>query len=243
MKAAPAAQLLLLDVQARDTAIAQAEHKRKTLPEHEAIADGQKRRAKVMADLVAADTQVGDLEGELARAEADLAPVRERKARDERRIADGAADPKALNAMIDEVAHLGRRIGELEDAQLDVMERLEAATAAREELRAEKSRLEDELRSAMKSREAKSSQLQAAIDEEQAERDRLAADVPADLLALYDRIRARSGGLGAARLVGRRCEGCQIEANASAMADYQAAADDDVVRCEECERILVRGAA
>ena len=68
----------------------------------------------------------------------------------------------------------------------------------------------------------------------------IAEEIPADLLALYDRIRVRSGGLGAAALRGRRCSGCQLEATPTARAEYAAAADDVVLRCEECERVLVR---
>ena len=65
-------------------------------------------------------------------------------------------------------------------------------------------------------------------------------EFPADLLALYDKIRVRSGGLGAAALRGHRCSGCQLEATPTALAEYAAAAEDDVLRCEECERVLVR---
>ena len=65
----------------------------------------------------------------------------------------------------------------------------------------------------------------------------------AELVTLYGRIADRNGGVGAGALQGRRCGACQLEATASALAGYQAAAADEVVRCEECDRILVREAA
>ena len=80
--------------------------------------------------LVAAETAVSDLEAEQNRAEAEIQPVRERLNRNQTRIADGTiADPKALSSMVEEVAHLQRRISDLEDAELEIMEQLESAAA------------------------------------------------------------------------------------------------------------------
>ena len=131
IKADQAAQLRLLDLQSVDSALAQLDHRRRTLPEHAEIARLRADRAAVAADLVAADTIVSDLEREQAKAESDLEPVRERLVRNRKRIADGTVpDPKALSAMVEEVEHLKKRIGDLEDAELEVMEQLESATAA-----------------------------------------------------------------------------------------------------------------
>jgi predicted nucleic acid-binding Zn-ribbon protein len=74
----------------------------------------------------------------------------------------------------------------------------------------------------------------------ESERAQLTVDIPADLLALYDRIRERNGGIGAAKLEGKRCSGCQLEATPSALTHYRDAPADEVLRCEECDRILVR---
>ena len=243
MKAAPEVQRRLLDVQAVDTTIAQLEHRKRSLPEHAQIADGAKRRAALLDSITATETVVGDLELDVAKAEADLVPVRERKARNQQRVDAGAADPKALSALIDEIAHLARRIADLEDVQLEVMERLEEAAAGLEGLRAQRAEVEAELRASMASRDGQVAELDAQLADHQAERAALAAGIPDELLALYDRIRTRSGGVGAALLDGRRCGGCQLEATASALTRYMAAAPDEVLRCEECERVLVRKAA
>ncbi len=242
MKAAPEAQRRLLDVQRVDTGIAQLEHRKRALPEHAQIAADAKRRAAIMEAITATSTEVSDLDLEVAKAESDLVPVRERRERNQQRVDAGAADPKALSALIDEIEHLGKRISDLEDAQLDVMERHEDAEERLKKLQAERAEIEKTMRAAMTSRDTQVAEIDAELAAKAAERAELIADVPADLLALYDRIRERSGGLGAAELVGRRCTGCQIEANPSAVAQYLAAPADDVVRCEECERILVRGA-
>jgi predicted nucleic acid-binding Zn-ribbon protein len=74
------------------------------------------------------------------------------------------------------------------------------------------------------------------------ERQVVSASVPADLLKLYEKLREQQGGVGAARLYQRRCEGCQLELNITEVNEVRAAAPDAVVRCENCRRILVRTA-
>jgi predicted nucleic acid-binding Zn-ribbon protein len=106
------------------------------------------------------------------------------------------------------------------------------ALEARRATRAEAERRRDESLAAI------------AKDEEfrQAGRRPLAADLPADLVGLYDKIRESSGGIGAAMLRHGRCEGCRLELSGGDKARVKAAAPDEVVRCEECRRILVRTA-
>ncbi len=72
------------------------------------------------------------------------------------------------------------------------------------------------------------------------EREVVAASVPADLLKLYDKLRAQNGGIGAAKLHQKRCEGCRLELNITELNEVRAAPRDEVVRCENCRRILVR---
>lgn len=243
MKAAASAQLRLLDLQAGDTAIAQLDHRRRSLPEHAAIAEAKAVRAKLGEALVAVRTRVSDLRLDVAKAESDLVPVRERRERDQRRVDDGVvSDTKALNAMLEEIEHLGRRIGELEDAELEAMEELENATAAEQQAEDDLREVENSLRALVASRDELVAGFDTQIADRRRERDGIAADLPADLVALYDRIRVKSGGLGAAALRGHRCSGCQLEFTPSALAGYLAADADEVLRCEECERIVVRGA-
>jgi hypothetical protein len=70
----------------------------------------------------------------------------------------------------------------------------------------------------------------------------LAPSLPADLVALYDRVRADRGGIGAAALRRRRCEGCHLELAGSDLTEIRDAAPDDVLRHDDCGRILVRTA-
>jgi predicted nucleic acid-binding Zn-ribbon protein len=243
IKADQAAQLRLLDVQSIDTALAQLEHRRQTLPEHAEINRLRAQRAAVGSDLVASDTAVSDLEREQQRAENDLQPVRDRLTRNQQRISQGTvADPKALASMVDEVEHLKKRISDLEDAELEVMEQLETELASRETLRARAARLDAELATMSSKRDAQLAELEADMTERRTERSQLTPLLPPALLALYDKIGAGHGGVGAAELRQRRCTGCQLEVNAAEIREYQGAPPDEVLRCEECSRILVRTA-
>jgi predicted nucleic acid-binding Zn-ribbon protein len=60
------------------------------------------------------------------------------------------------------------------------------------------------------------------------------------LIDLYEKIRASSNGVGAASLVGSKCNGCNLSVNAVEMDRIKGLAADELLRCEECRRILVR---
>jgi predicted nucleic acid-binding Zn-ribbon protein len=184
------------------------------------------------------------LEREQERAESDLEPVRERLNRNQRRIADGTVpDPKALSSMVEEVAHLQRRINDLEDAELEIMEQLESAIAMRQRMQAQLTEFDRLHADVVASRDQAMAAIDAQIAEQRAEREQLAPLIPSDLMALYDKIGASHNGVGAAELRQRRCTGCQLEVNAADLGRFAAAAEDEVLRCEECSRILIRTAS
>lgn len=224
-----------------DSSIAQLHHRRRTLPEH---AELQKLRAtadRLGAERVAAETAVSDLEADQTRAEADLEPVRERLVRNQRRIADGTVpDPKALASMVDEVEHLKKRISDLEDAELEVMEQLESAVATRDRLQGQSAELDREVEEVTARRDAELAVLDAKVADAQNDRAGLALDIPENLMALYAKLAATHSGVGAAELRQRRCTGCQLEINAADLRTIAAAAPEEVIRCEECGRILIR---
>lgn len=236
-------QQRLLDLQGVDTAIAQLAHRRRTLPENAEIARLQDVRRRLAADLVGADTAVSDLEREQRRAESELEPVRDRLNRNQHRIADGSiADPKALGSLVDEVEHLKRRIDNLEDAELEIMQQLETAGEDRERLRREAAEIDAQLSTLEAKRDVQLRELAAELADRRGVRDQIAPLIPANLLTLYDKIGASHSGVGAAELRRRRCTGCQLDINAADLRAFTAAPADEVLRCEECGRILVRTA-
>lgn len=239
MKADPSRQARLLDLQALDTQLAQLAHRSRTLPEHAEINAMIRELDDLESEAVRTATERSDIQRELTKAEAAVQLVRDRATRDQARLDSGSGSAKDLQALQHELASLARRQGALEDEELEVMERAETAQA--DAVRAEQAR--DRVRAAVDGvigrRDDKVGEIEAQEKDVLAGRQALVDEVGADLIALYDRIRAQRG-TGAAALVARRCGGCQLELNRVDLDRLAAAADDDVQRCEECGRILVR---
>ena len=192
------------------------------------------------SELVRARTAHGDVQREVAKAEADVQLVRDRSARDQARLDSGQGTAKDLQALQHEVASLARRQGELEDVELEVMERAEALEARVRELEAARAELTVKVDALEAARDKALADLDAEAAQVTANRANVVPGVGEDLVALYEKIRANSGGVGAAALHQRRCEGCRLELNQVDINRIAAAADDEVLRCEECRRILVR---
>ena len=244
MKAAPESQRRLLDLQALDTRVQQIDHARRSLPQHAALEEASTRLQQASDEVVRVETMLSDIGREATRAEGDVQQVRDRAARDQQRLEAGAGmTSRDLTALQGELESLARRQRELEDIELEVMERQEAAQerlteagAAKEEASAEVERITGE-------RDAALAELDAERTKVLAPRGELVAEVEEPLLTLYDRLRESSGGLAAAELLHGRCGGCRLELNPVDLSAIEKAAPDQVVRCEECGRILVRTGA
>ncbi len=190
---------------------------------------------------MAAQTEESDCAREQTKAEQDVDQVRQRAVRDQQRLDSGAvSSPKDLESLQHEIASLAKRQGDLEDVVLEVMERREAAQERVGELTERVSSVQAKVDDATGRREAAQQEIDGEIATVTKEREVVAASVPADLLALYEKLRVQQGGVGAARLYQRRCEGCRLELNITELNEVRAAAPDAVVRCENCRRILVR---
>lgn len=241
LNAEPEIQLRLLELQDKDTRLTQLAHRAKTLPDAARLAELDTRWARLRDEVTAAETIVGDLELQQSKADQDVEQVRERARRDRDLMDSGSiGDPKQLQSLQSELESLGRRQADLEDVELEIMERVEGARAAvsqltrqRDELAQEREELGVDVRDQLSVVEAERTLVES-------ERAALASTIPADLLGLYDKIRADHGGVGAAPLHRGRCEGCRLELPPNEIEDLRAAPADAVIRCEECRRILVR---
>ncbi len=241
MKADPAAQRRLLELVAVDTQLAQLTHRQRTLPETAELADLRARHLQASNALVEADTRLSDAQGEVKRVESDLVPARERLDRDRDRANNGAiSDPKALRGLLDEIEHLTGRVSTLEDQELDHLQEVEDATEHRDRLAAARDEITARAREVIARRDEQLRELEAQIATAAEARASVVGELPADLVGLYDKIAARAGGSGAAELRSRRCLGCQLEINAADLRRFAGAAPDEIIRCEECDRILVR---
>lgn len=240
MIATPAEQARLLDLADLDTQLDQLDHRRRTLPEHDEIAELMAARQSVTEALVAVNTALSDAEVAQERADDDLRPVKERLARNQQRTEDGSVtDPKALRGLLDEIDHLKVRISKLEDSQLEIMQVVEDAAAQQRQAQSNRDAVDVRLREVVAARDRQVGHVDDEIASRRADRRGIVDELPADLVALYEKIRARSG-LAAARLVEGRCTGCRLQLTSADLHRYAAARPDEVLRCVECDRILVR---
>ena len=241
LKADPFAQLKLLDVQELDARADQLRHRRGHLPEIAEIAELQQQRVALDNRVRDARILVDDLTVEQTKVDADVEQVKARRTRDRDRMDQGlVTNPKDLERMQHELVSLERRISTLEDEELEVMERLEAAQQELDRATTELAEVDARLAEKTAARDEKDAALAAELAEVTAERGPTAEGLPDDLVALYDRLRAQKGGVGAAALRARACGGCQLTLDNAELAVIRSAPTDEVIRCEECQRILVR---
>ena len=243
MKADPDDQRRLLDLAALDTRLAQLGHAERTMPEAVELAAAEALRERLDDALVEARTELSDLASAVQRAEADVQVVRDREARDQQLLLSGdISDPRQLESLQHELASLARRKSDLEDAELAVLEQVEAAEAVVSRVEQERSAAQDVLDALVAQVAARRAEIDGERTNVQADRAPLAAALPAELIALYQRIGSDLGGVGAAMLHRGRCEGCRLQLPPNEIEAIRGADPQEVLRCEECRRILVRTA-
>ena len=239
MKAEVAQQRSLLEVAELDAELNRAAHRVANLAEQQHF-DQVAADHRAAADRLAAlSIAIEDLDAQVSRFESEIDGVRQREDRDRRLLDSGSVNPKQLEELQHELDTLERRQSNLEDSLLEVMERREQLTAEQAAESAEVDGLEQDLAAAAQARDDAIADIDRLRAERGGRRDEVVAGLDPDLVKLYERQRAASG-VGAARLLGRRCGGCRIEIDQGEMARISAAAEDEVLRCPECGAILLR---
>ena len=240
MKAAKSAQEKLLALQALDSSLIQLDHKAKNLPVSKLLDEKTIAHASARDLCVAAETEKSDIKHELSKSEIDVEQVVSRIERDEKRLASGQGTPKELEQLQHELGSLAKRRAELEEIELEVMVRIEALDQRITSLSQERDALHEEVIKLSKEKDTALEEITRAKNATMSERAALAEEIESELLALYEKIRASADGIGAARLHAGQCQGCNLTINAADLSKISALPDDEVVRCEECRRILVR---
>lgn len=238
LKAGPHDQAMLLDLQALDTKLAQLEHRAKSLPEHAAL-------AALSTDSVALRTTLAEQQGvlentriELGRVEADVKVVETRIERDSQRL-QASSSVKDVAALEQELQALRKRLDDLEEIELAVMERAEEQEAGVAATESELGAIASRTLEAESARDVALASIEAERSTASAGRREIASKLPEDLLALYEKQRARYG-TGASLLRGGVSMASGVSLNHDEMATVRAAAEDDVLICPSSDAILVR---
>jgi len=231
----------LLAVQDQDTSIDQLVHRREHLPARAEL-DG------VMQELAALDARSAEVEAsrhdlgrDQQRLEDEITSLNERAAHHDKTLYSGTiGNPRELQSLQDEIASLKRRISQLEDQELEVMEQLEPLDQQLTGFASTRRTL-DERGGALRAQIAEEEvAIEADLERVRKERDELAGGIDAELLREYEELRKRSGGIAIARLVGGSCGGCHLGLSAVEVDRIKKLPPDAPAHCEECGRLLAR---
>ena len=242
MQAPIAEQQALLELQAHDSAIDRLDHRRGSLPE-------EARLAELGDALAAVDQLTAERNGTLAtvrrdqtRLEHEIDMVTSKARTEDARAASGkVTSPKELTAIQEEVAGLKRRQSTLEDELLELMEQRETLEGELAELASRREGFTAEQAMVSKARDAALAEIDKELDGERSARDGVAPRVGEQLRTLYNQVRSKQGGIGAAALVGNTCQGCRVSIAPVELAAIRKLPPEEIKRCENCRRILVVG--
>lgn len=240
LKASPENQAQLLELQASDTRIQQLDHKARSVPEIALIAGLAKEAEAVRQQLATESGAIEDARLELSRVESDVAVVEARINRDVERLT-ASSSVKDVAGLESELASLRKRRDDLEEIELTVMEKLDELEAIAAVTRERNDEFANTIAAAEAERDAALATLTSERSAAVANRASIVEKLPVDLVALYERQRARYG-LGASMLRGGVSGASGVRLNENDLVAIRAAAPDDVVLCPDSQAILVRTA-
>lgn len=240
MKSPAEEQRRLIQLQDLDLSLARLDHQAKNLPVLKELALAKESYESHETLAIASATEKSDIEVELNRSENDVEQVKARIAKDQQFIDAGQASAKELQGLLGELESLNRRKEELEEVELEILVRIDATETRRNYHEAERARFALEVERLTKERDTQLGLIDAERREVEMSRQSLVPTISQELIDLYLKIKESAGGIGAARLKDEKCDGCHLSINAIELTRIKSLPDDEVLRCEECRRILVR---
>jgi len=241
VKASASDQRSILDIQKFDLQSATLNNRAATLPEIAEITTQTIKQNNLRDLRIAAETELSDVKRELARAEADVEQIVTRIERDEKRLSSGTGTPKELEQTQHELGTLGARRAELEEVELGIMMRVDEIKERITELSGQENEIALKVADLNIRKENALAAIHTELEGLATDRKAIAQSVAADFLALYEKVRESSGGIAAAILAGAQCKGCNLTLNTIELQRISGLGEDEVIRCEECRCILVRG--
>jgi predicted nucleic acid-binding Zn-ribbon protein len=231
----------LLTVQELDTRVDQLQHRRRTLPELESLETARRDLTAARSAETECATRLRSVRSSQKEAEDHASLLDDKAAEVQTSLYDGSVTShKELEALQVEHAMLKEHQAEYEDRALELMEQAEPLESELAGHAAAVAALEGEIERLGQAITVAEAEIDVEVEQVTAERAQAAGGVPAEILAAYDTLRRQLGGVGAARLLGARCEGCHLEIPSAQLEGVRKAPPDALVTCPECFRILVR---
>jgi uncharacterized protein len=229
----------LWELQQLDTALHQLQRRLTKLPEAEAHAAAERRLADHHAAIAAASKQLSDAETTIETIEQESAALTAKRTRLEQQLKI-VTETRQADALNHEIETLNTHRDELDDRELEAMEQQADAEQRLSELAADQDAV-------VALKDAAAAELAVAkgtgADEETeltAKYDAARAVLTSEEVALYDTQRARHDGIGIAKLVGLKCDGCHLDLSRAEVDNFKSLPPDELVDCPNCGRVLVR---
>ncbi|MEA2446711.1 MAG: uncharacterized protein QOK47_348 [Actinomycetota bacterium] len=228
----------LLVLQSEDSAIKRLNDQRASLPEAARLEQLKNQLAEFDADLEIARKQQAEIAREVARVEGEIELIDQKIQREEQRMYSGqVSNPKELGALQAEVESFKKKKSGFEDSELEAMVARDQADATVNNLSAERDQASTESVELSAKVDELTKDITGQLEEHEKARSEIAATVPDEVLALYEKIREQKGGVGAAALEQGTCQGCHTALPAREVERLRAAGG--IQRCDNCRRILV----
>lgn len=231
----------LLSLQEHDTATEQLVHRRAHLPALGELEQVMGHVGRLEATVAEVEARRHDLARSQQRLEDEISSLTDKAGHHDKTLYSGTiGNPRDLQALQDEIASLKRRISQLEDQELELMEQIEPLDAELGRAAGERTELDDRgaaLRGQIVEEEVA---IDAELERVRAERATIAGTVEPELVAEYDTLRPQSGGIAIARFVGGSCGGCHLALSAVEVDRIKKLPPEAPAHCEECGRLLAR---
>ena len=224
----------LIELQRLNTEL---QSKKRRLAEIEALMNDDQELRQARAVLERTHTQFRKLETDQKSVEWDVDQTRDRIVQVERRLmGNQVTNPRELETLQREIDNLRKRQNDLEETTLDAMEKVERARPIVDARESAAAKLEGEWSAAQAAMGTERQEISAALPSLEEARAEAEAAVPSALRQTYQRIAAKKGGTGLAKLRGSSCSECRVElpqAHAQRVRGGQ-----DLVACNSCGRLL-----
>jgi predicted nucleic acid-binding Zn-ribbon protein len=237
MKLDVAGQSALLKLSQVDLEIEQVKNEISKAINSKGLSEASAKLSETSGEVLTARTSFENLTMEARKADDNLHLVEERIARDSERL-NNTSSPKDAQAMQSEIESLTRRKGELEEVELEVLDRLEKAEAELKQISTLREQLAAEVSVLQETIQAQVDELKTRGRKLTADRETLVSKVPSEILDKYKNLAAKQIAVG--QVQNRACSACRMGLTASTIDTLSALAEDEIGSCPECLAMIVR---
>ena len=224
-----------LELQRLDLCIAALRAELETFPKRIKEADAMLNGAK--AAVAAAKEKHSHAQTERKKFELDVNQWRERA----RKYRDQSASVKtneAYKALQHEIAHAESQASAAEDRQLEQMMAVEETERDIKSAEAALKDSEASLTGERKNIETQGAAKKSELDLDLAQREKIAASIPEELLTIYSRVAKRHHGVALAEAFNEQCRGCGMRILPHTYQEIRRPENHEIIQCETCSRIL-----